>query len=181
MTSEVSPLTSSDLRAMLKKFGITNADIAKDAKPLVRLRMCQTLLGAAEAQVLYAEVEAREAGIDAAAIDDAHVMAWIGAGVTEGSAPLHLQARTMSLLALLDQLASGSRAAGADPVLAAAVYACAGLAELLGVHSAGAETGDKADRPERLAETVRLLRRAAELVNRHGGGAATAVPSGIAG
>ncbi|MER5427183.1 hypothetical protein [Streptosporangium roseum] len=36
---------------MLKKFGITGDKLDKDAKPLVRLRMCQVLLGVDDADL----------------------------------------------------------------------------------------------------------------------------------
>ncbi|MDP9868464.1 MULTISPECIES: DUF6245 family protein [Streptosporangium] len=150
---------------MLKKFGITGGQLDKDAKPLVRLRMCQALLGAAEAQALQAEGDALDEGIAPDKVQAAHAVAFAGAGATDGAAPLMLlQARAMSLFATINQLEPDPRAIVSDPVLAAAAEAAAGLAGLLHFRYEAATGGNEAEAEKRLAEAGRLLQQAADQI-----------------
>ncbi|GAA3507674.1 hypothetical protein FHR32_004312 [Streptosporangium album] len=164
MLNEVPILNNSDLRAVLKKFGITGDHLDKDAKPLVRLRMCQALLDAAEAQVLQAEGDALAEGIGPDKVQAAHAVAFAGASATDGAAPLmFLQARAMSLFAAINQLEPDPRAIVSDPVLAAA--AAAGLAGLLHFRYEAAAGGNEAEAEKRLAEAGRLLQQAADQIS----------------
>ncbi|MFI6889951.1 hypothetical protein [Streptosporangium canum] len=166
MLNEVPILNNSDLRAVLKKFGITGDQLDKDAKPLVRLRMCQALLGAAEAQALQAEGDALAEGIAPEAVQAAHAVAFAGAGATDGAAPLmFLQSRAMSLFAAINQLEPDPRAIVSDPVLAAAAEAAAGLAGLLHFRYEAATGGNEAEAERRLAEAGRLLQQAADQIS----------------
>jgi hypothetical protein len=165
MLNEVPILNNSDLRAVLNKFCIGGAEIDKDVKSLVRLRMCQALLGAAEAQALQAEGDALAAGIDPDKVAAAHAVAFAGAGATDGAAPLMLlQARAMSLFATINQLEPDPRAIVSDPVLAAAAEAAAGLAGLLHFRYEAATAGNEADAEKRLAEAGQLLQQAADQI-----------------
>ncbi|MEU4234323.1 hypothetical protein AB0F17_59460 [Nonomuraea sp. NPDC026600] len=166
MNGEVPVLNNSDLRATLKKFGISGDHLDKDAKALVRLRMCHALLGAAEAQALQAESEALEAGIDPEQVRAAHATAFVGASAHEGAGPLMLlQARAMSLVAMILQLEPDPRAVVSDAVLAASVKAAAGLAGLLHFRHEAATGGDEAAAEKMLAEAAANLQTAAEEIN----------------
>jgi hypothetical protein len=166
MLNEVPVLNNSDLRAALKKFGIAGADVDPGPKPLVRLRMCQALLGAVEAQALQAEGDALAEGIDSGQIAAAHAVAFAGASADDGAGALMLlQARAMSLFAALSQLEPDPRAGDVDQVLAAAGQACAGLAGLLSFRFEAATGGDDAAAEKRLAESAEFLHRAAEQID----------------
>jgi hypothetical protein len=156
-------LSTEQLLDVLKMFGVAGADVGQghDPQALVRLRLAQAILGAAEAQMLFAEQRALEAGVSREEIAATAAAVFMGADATEGAEPLFLlQARVMSVFAGIAAMEPDPRGPAQDIVLDIASEACAGLAGLIAARRQLATGKDPEEAVGKLAAASQLLEQA---------------------